>query len=56
MAAARLERNPRRQLGAVGRPEMDAARQINLTSEKARFFTAMELSGYFQAALLEALS
>ncbi len=40
----------------LGRPEMDTARQLNLTSEKARFLASMELSGYFQAALLEALS
>jgi hypothetical protein len=40
----------------LGRPEMEAARKISPTSAQARLLTAMELSGYFQAALLEAFS
>jgi len=40
----------------LGRPEMEAARKIRLTAAQARLFTAMELSGYFQAVLLEAYS
>jgi hypothetical protein len=35
---------------------MEAARKISPTSAQARLLTAMELSGYFQAALLEAFS
>jgi hypothetical protein len=40
----------------LDRPEMDAARKMSPTGAQARLFTAMELSGYFQAALLEAFS
>jgi hypothetical protein len=40
----------------LGRPEMEKARKINLTGAQARLFSAMELSGYFQSALLEAFS
>ncbi len=40
----------------LGQPELEAARKIGLTGAQARLFTAMELSGYFQAALLEAFS
>jgi hypothetical protein len=38
----------------LGRPEMEAARKLQLSSEQAHFLASMELSGYFQAALLEA--
>jgi hypothetical protein len=40
----------------LGRPELDVARKMNLTSAQVRLFTAMELSGYFEANLLEAFS
>jgi len=40
----------------LGRPEMEEARSFSLTSEQARFLATMEVSGYFQAALLEAFS
>jgi hypothetical protein len=40
----------------LGRPEVDVARRIPLTSASARLFAAMELSGQFQAYLLEAFS
>ena len=40
----------------LGRPELEAARKINLTGAQTRLFTAMELSGYFESALLEAFS
>jgi hypothetical protein len=40
----------------LGRPEMDAARKIRPAAAQARFFTAMDLSGYFEAVLLEAYS
>jgi hypothetical protein len=40
----------------LGRPEMEAAHALSLTSGQARFLAAMELSGYFQAVLLEAFS
>jgi hypothetical protein len=40
----------------LGRPELDAARKMHLTGAQARLFTAMEMSGYFQANLLEAFS
>jgi len=40
----------------LGRPEMEAARKMNLTDAQARLFTVMELSGYFESALLEAFA
>jgi hypothetical protein len=40
----------------LGRPELDAARKAQLSSAQSRLFTAMELSGYFEANLLEAFS
>jgi hypothetical protein len=40
----------------LGRPELEEARRLRLTAAQARLFTAMELSGYFEAALLEAFS
>ena len=38
----------------LGRPEMEAARKLVLKKDKAIYFAAMEMSGYFQMALLEA--
>ena len=38
----------------LGRPELEAVRKIRPTNEQARFLASMELSGYFQSALLEA--
>jgi hypothetical protein len=38
----------------LGRPEMEDARKLQLSSEQSHFLASMELSGYFQAALLEA--
>ena len=38
----------------LGRPEMEDARKLQLNSEQTHFLASMELSGYFQAALLEA--
>jgi len=38
----------------LGCPEMEEARQAVLAEESAAHYTAMELSGYFQTALLEA--
>lgn len=38
----------------LGRPELEAAPKLKLTSEQTRFLASMELSGYFQSALLEA--
>ena len=40
----------------LGRPEMEAARKVRLTTEQTRFLASMELSGYFQSVLLEAFS
>jgi hypothetical protein len=40
----------------LGRPELEAVRQLKLTPEQGRLVASMELSGYFQAALLEAFS
>ncbi|HWD20244.1 MAG TPA: hypothetical protein VHB20_13300 [Verrucomicrobiae bacterium] len=37
----------------LGCPEMEAARKAVRTEESAAHYTAMELSGYFEAALLE---
>ncbi len=38
----------------LGCPEMEAARRAVLTEETATHYTAMEVSGYFQSALLDA--
>jgi hypothetical protein len=40
----------------LDRPELEAAQKTGLTGTQARLLTAMELSGYFQAALLEAFT
>jgi hypothetical protein len=40
----------------LGRPEMETARKLRMTSAQSRLFAAMELSGYFQSNLLEAFS
>lgn len=40
----------------LGRPEPEKIRKTQLTGAQFRYFTAMELSGYFQANLLEAFS
>jgi hypothetical protein len=40
----------------LGRPDLEAARKISLTGGQARLFTALEVSGYFQSALLEAFA
>jgi hypothetical protein len=38
----------------LGRPEMDATRLLTLNSKEAVHLAAMELSGYFESALLQA--
>jgi hypothetical protein len=40
----------------LGRPEPEKIRKTQLTGAQYRYFSAMELSGYFQASLLEAFS
>ncbi len=40
----------------LGRPDMEAARLVSLTSQQARYLASMELSGYFESALLEAFA
>jgi len=40
----------------LGQPEMEEARHFATKSGRTHFLTAMELSGYFQAVLLQAFS
>lgn len=40
----------------LGCPEMEEARAMALTAEQVRYLASMELSGYFQGALLQAVS
>jgi hypothetical protein len=40
----------------LGRPEMEAARLLSLNSHQARYLASMELSGYFESALLAAFA
>jgi len=40
----------------LGSPELETVRKLKPTVAQARLLTAMELSGYFESALLEAFS